>query len=77
FEQQAGEYLHQGLIVSGYVVDLVHFGVDGLYHATSEEYDLILRDIMLPKREGGQVLNTLRRRGSHTPVIMLSATEPV
>ncbi|MBM4902398.1 heavy metal response regulator transcription factor [Vibrio parahaemolyticus] len=76
-EHKAGKYLQKGLIESGYVVDLVHDGVDGLYHATSEEYDLILLDIMLPKLDGWQVLNTLRSSGIHTPVIMLTAKEQV
>ncbi|EJE4703968.1 heavy metal response regulator transcription factor [Vibrio parahaemolyticus] len=76
-EHKAGEYLQKGLIESGYVVDLVHDGVYGLYHATSEEYDLILLDIMLPKLDGWQVLNTLRSSGIHTPVIMLTAKEQV
>ncbi|MDG2665348.1 heavy metal response regulator transcription factor, partial [Vibrio parahaemolyticus] len=76
-EHKAGEYLQKGLIESGYVVDLVHDGVDGLYHSTSEEYDLILLDIMLPKLDGWQVLNTLRSSGIHTPVIMLTAKEQV
>ncbi|MCG0020636.1 heavy metal response regulator transcription factor [Vibrio parahaemolyticus] len=76
-EHKAGEYLQKGLIESGYVVDLVRDGVDGLYHATSEEYDLILLDIMLPKLDGWQVLNTLRSSGIHTPVIMLTAKEQV
>ncbi|WP_025500388.1 heavy metal response regulator transcription factor [Vibrio parahaemolyticus] len=76
-EHKAGEYLQKGLIESGYVVDLVHDGVDGLYHAASEEYDLILLDIMLPKLDGWQVLNTLRSSGIHTPVIMLTAKEQV
>ncbi|EGQ9272961.1 heavy metal response regulator transcription factor [Vibrio diabolicus] len=76
-EHKAGEYLQKGLIESGYVVDLVHDGVDGLYHTTSEEYDLILLDIMLPKLDGWQVLNTLRSSGIHTPVIMLTAKEQV
>ncbi|EGQ9466009.1 heavy metal response regulator transcription factor [Vibrio parahaemolyticus] len=76
-EHKAGEYLQKGLIESGYVVDLVHDGVDGLYRATSEGYDLILLDIMLPKLDGWQVLNTLRSSGIHTPVIMLTAKEQV
>ncbi len=76
-EQKAGEYLQKGLIESGYVVDLVHNGVDGLYYATSGEYDLILLDIMLPKLDGWQVLNTLRSSEIYTPVIMLTAKEQV
>ena len=59
------------------MVDWVQDGVDGLYHATSELYDLILLDIMLPKLDGWQVLNTLRSSDIHTPVIMLTAKEQI
>jgi two-component system copper resistance phosphate regulon response regulator CusR len=76
-EAKAGEYLQKGLVESGYIVDWVRDGVDGLYHATSEPYDLILLDIMLPKLDGWQVLNTLRSSDIHTPVIMLTAKEQI
>ncbi|ARR45589.1 DNA-binding response regulator [Vibrio campbellii] len=76
-EVKAGEYLQKGLVESGYVVDWVRDGVDGLYHVTSEPYDLILLDIMLPKLDGWQVLNTLRSSDIHTPVIMLTAKEQI
>lgn len=76
-EVKAGEYLQKGLVESGYVVDWVQDGVDGLYHATSELYDLILLDIMLPKLDGWQVLNTLRSSDIYTPVIMLTAKEQI
>ncbi|AIV04451.1 transcriptional regulator [Vibrio harveyi] len=76
-ELKAGEYLQKGLVESGYVVDWVRDAVDGLYHATSESYDLILLDIMLPKLDGWQVLNTLRSSDIHTPVIMLTAKEQI
>lgn len=59
-EIKTGQYLQKGLSESGYTVDLSHDGVDGLYQATSEEYDLIVLDIMLPKLNGWQVLQTLR-----------------
>ncbi len=76
-EIKAGKYLQKGLTESGYAVDLSHDGVDGLYHATSASYDLIILDIMLPKLDGWQVLNTLRSSNINTPVIMLTAKEQV
>lgn len=76
-EVKAGEYLKKGLTESGYTVDLCHDGVDGLYHATSEEYDLIVLDIMLPKLNGWQVLQTLRSSEISTPIIMLTAKDQI
>ena len=76
-EVKAGEYLKKGLTESGYTVDLCHDGVDGLYHASSESYDLIVLDIMLPKLNGWQVLNTLRSSEITTPIIMLTAKDQV
>lgn len=76
-ELKAGEYLQKGLTESGYTVDLSHDGVDGLYQATSQTYDLIILDIMLPKLNGWQVLQTLRSSEIKTPVIMLTAKNQV
>lgn len=62
---------------SGYIVDLSSDGVDGLYLATSNHYDLIILDIMLPKLNGWQILQTLRSSQIDTPIIMLSAKDQV
>ena len=76
-EVKAGQYLQKGLTESGYTVDLCCDGVDGLYHATSQPYDLIILDIMLPKLNGWQVLQTLRSSEITTPVIMLTAKDQI
>lgn len=76
-EIKAGQYLQKGLTESGYPTVLATNGVDGLYHATSQEYDLIILDIMLPKLDGWQVLNSLRSSEISIPVIMLTAKESV
>ncbi len=76
-ELKAGEYLQKGLGESGYTVDVCQDGVDGLYHATSQSYDLIILDIMLPKLNGWQVLQTLRSSEINIPVIMLTAKDQV
>lgn len=76
-EEKAGAYLKKGLIESGYTVDLSTDGVDALYLATTYEYDLIVLDIMLPKLNGWQLLQTLRSSEISTPVIILSAKDQV
>lgn len=76
-EVKAGQYLQKGLTESGYTVDLCCDGVDGLYHATSQPYDLIILDVMLPKLNGWQVLQTLRSSEITTPIIMLTAKDQV
>ncbi len=76
-EPKTGSYLKKGFTESGYVVDLAYDGVDGLYQATSNYYDLIILDIMLPKLNGWQVLQTMRSSQLDTPIIMLSAKDQV
>jgi len=76
-EVKAGKYLQKGLTESGYTVDLCYDGLDGLYHATSQPYDLIILDIMLPKLNGWQVLQTLRSSEIMTPIILLTAKDQV
>jgi len=58
----------------GYQVDTAEDGEEGLFKAQSAEYDAILLDVMLPRRDGWSVLESLRR--SHkTPVLMLTARD--
>lgn len=56
-----------------YAVDTVYDGEDGLDYALSNVYDVILLDIMLPKRDGLSVLREFRKENKTTPVIMLTA----
>ncbi len=57
----------------GYAVDVVHDGEDALSYALSEQYDGLILDIMMPKRDGLEVLKQLRARGVRTPVLLLTA----
>jgi two-component system OmpR family response regulator len=63
----------RGLTESGYTVDAAHDGKDGLFQATSEAYDLVILDRMLPGMEGLKILEVLRATGHRTPVLILSA----
>lgn len=60
-----------------YIVDAVYDGADAYDYAMSGEYDGIILDIMMPKRDGLDVLSALRRNGCTTPVLLLTAKTQV
>ncbi len=72
-EKKLSDNMKKGLIESGYAVDQAFDGDEGLYLAESENYDLIILDIMLPKMNGLRVCTELRRKGTITPILMLTA----
>ncbi len=71
-EVKLAEYLRRGLTEEGYVVDVVHNGVDGLHMAMQGSYDLLVLDGMLPGIDGLGLLAALRQ-SKQTPVLMLTA----
>ena len=73
-ELKAGDYLQKGLSESGFVVDLVRNGAEGLAAATTIHYDLIVLDVMLPGLDGWQVISALRK-SVDTPVLFLTARD--
>ncbi len=72
-EKQLSEALTQLLIKHQYQVDAVYNGEDGFDYASAGVYDVIILDIMLPSRNGLDVLRDLRQSGISTPVILLTA----
>lgn len=62
---------------SAYAVDVASDGEEGLWLADSHDYDVIVLDIMLPKRDGLSVLAELRRRGRSVHVLLLTARDTV
>jgi two-component system, OmpR family, response regulator len=62
---------------TGYAVDVAGDGEEGLWMAESNAYDTIVLDVMLPKRDGIDVLRTLRSRGHATHVLLLTARDAV
>lgn len=66
-------FVAKGLREAGHVVDLADNGKDGLFLATTEAYDALVLDRMLPQVDGLAVLRTLRTSGNATPVLLLSA----
>ncbi|MBM4038054.1 MAG: response regulator transcription factor [Planctomycetes bacterium] len=72
-EPKVASFIKKGLEAENYAVDVAADGEDGLHLGATEDYDLILLDILLPKLNGYEVLKGLRERGLRTPVIMLTA----
>ena len=76
-EPRIGQYLQQGLSEAGFAVDLSADGDEGLQLALAGEHDLLILDVMLPGRDGWQILQALRQTGSAVPVLFLTARDAV
>ncbi|WP_104112038.1 response regulator transcription factor [Arthrobacter sp. N199823] len=74
-EKLLAETVRRGLTNEGFIVEVVHDGVSGLWAATESPYDVILLDLMLPMKNGYDVLKELRARKIWTPVMMLTAKD--
>ena len=76
-EPKVAGALKEGLETEGYEVTLAQTGEEGFFHANAHTYDLIILDIMLPGRDGIEVLHTLRRQGAKLPVLLLTAKDAI
>ncbi|MES2091720.1 MAG: response regulator, partial [Pseudomonadota bacterium] len=76
-ESKTADYLRQGLMEAGFMVDLARTGLDGHHLAMTEPYDLIVLDVMLPDVDGWRILQSLREAGKQTPVLFLTARDSV
>jgi len=76
-EQKLGHALREGLQAEQYEVALAHTGEEGFYLAQTETFDLLVLDVMLPGRNGFEILTTLRQHGFKTPVLMLTARDAI
>jgi DNA-binding response OmpR family regulator len=79
-DRKVAGFIEQGLREEGWAVDVAPDGEEGLTLAHVYDYDVILLDVVLPKKHGFQVAAELRREGRRTPILMLTsrdATEDV
>jgi DNA-binding response OmpR family regulator len=76
-ELSAARMLAKGLREQSYAVDVVADGEEALYRANINDYDLIILDILLPRKNGLEVCRQLRAEGSALPVLILTARDPV
>lgn len=72
-DREVSNYITKGLRESGHTVDTAFNGKDGLFLATTERYDALVLDRMLPEIDGMKLLKTLRGADNATPVLILSA----
>ena len=76
-EARMAQAIKRGLREAAYAVDWARDGEDALYQASINDYDAIILDVMIPKRDGFEVCRELRAKGSRIPVLMLTARDAV
>ncbi len=76
-DKRIAGFIQKGLKEEQHAVDVVHNGEDGEFWGGVNEYDLIILDIMLPKKNGIEVCRGLRDKKINTPIIMLTARDTV
>src|ERR1041384_1727350 len=74
-DRKVAGFIEQGLREEGYAVDIAPDGDEATTLAHVYDYDLIVLDLMLPKKTGLQVAQELRREGRQTPILMLTARD--
>ena len=72
-ERKVASFIKRGLEEEKYIVETAADGEEGLQLATAATFDAIVLDVMLPKKDGFEVLRSIREQGLATPVIMLTA----
>ena len=76
-EPKVAQALREGLEDESYSVEVAHTGEDGFFLANSKQFDLVVLDVMLPGRNGIEVLAAMRKRGVQTPVLLLTARDAI
>lgn len=76
-ERKVAKALQEGLEAESYSVSVAHTGEDGFFQLSSEQFDLLILDLMLPGRSGLQVLEAARKQGLRIPVLVLTAKDAI
>jgi DNA-binding response OmpR family regulator len=76
-ERKVAKAIQEGLEGNSYAVVVAHTGEDGFFRANSEQFDLLILDVMLPGRNGIEVLSAIRKQGHGVPVLLLTAKDSV
>ena len=74
---KTGQYLRQGLSEAGFTAELAADGITGQHLALTGDYSLLILDVMLPGRDGWQILQAVRSAGLTMPVLFLTARDAV
>lgn len=76
-DERIAEFIEHGLREEGHAIDIARDGEEALDWAAVVDFDAIVLDIMLPKRDGLEVTRTLRAKGVRTPILMLTARDTI
>lgn len=76
-EKKVAGFIQRGLEEEGYTVDVAYDGEEGVQKAEAQSFDVILMDIMLPKKDGLAAIKELREKQIQTPVLCLTARDSV
>jgi DNA-binding response OmpR family regulator len=76
-EKKVAEALRRGLEAEQYQVTVAYSGEEGFFQLNASAFDFVLLDLMLPGRDGIEILSTMRKRGIDTPVIVLTARDGI
>ncbi len=76
-EKKLALYIKKGLEENHFAVDMSHDGEEGLFMLNTNEYDLVILDIVLPKKNGLEILQEARKNGKKMPILLLTAKDAV
>lgn len=76
-EHRLANSIKKGLLQERYAVDVAYNGCDGFDLAATEDYDIILLDLMLPGMDGLEICRQLRQKQRHTPILILTAKSQI
>jgi DNA-binding response OmpR family regulator len=76
-ERKVARALKSGLETEGYEVALAETGEEGFFLANAQTFDVVILDVMLPGRNGLEILSTMRKRGVQSPVLVLTAKDAI
>src|ERR1700736_5950732 len=74
-ETKTAHFLEKGLREAGYTVEIAEDGETGFQAATAKHFDLLIVDVMLPKKDGWTLVGELRKAGNQTPILFLTARD--
>ena len=76
-EPRVARFIARGLREQGYAIDTAPDGDEAMFKASISEYDLIILDVMLPRKNGFDVCKALRAAGTKSPILMLTARDAI
>ena len=76
-QKKMSAFLEKGLVEAGYEVEIARDGEEGLALALAKKFDLLLVDVMLPKKDGWTVVEEVRAAGGKAPILFLTARDSV